>query len=148
MEHIRNACTQHFIQSTGSKCRRDVQSQAAELQAGWTDSVSFKGLQLLQVLNEYLLQSEKDPITWLDTSSDLINIYTCGQIKLSGGNFNTSIYIDNGTCANTCCTRAQRKTRPSKTGIPLMQHQCFLFSIFFSDIFFSPIRLDKSFFTF
>lgn len=93
-EHIRNACTQHFMKKIGSLNRRSTQSKADELQAGWTTSLTFGGLKLLQVLNDYFMQSEKDPISWC--AKDSINIYTGGQIVYTD---QIDTLIHNDTCA-------------------------------------------------
>ena len=119
-EHLRNGCTQHFIQRIGSLYRRSTQSKAsAELQAGWTNSFSFKGLNMLQVLNDYLMQSDKDPITWCE--KDSINIYTGGQITHVDHNTTTSVLLHNDACTIPVCEVKRRGEDDGSSGTKYTQ---------------------------
>lgn len=93
-EHVRNACTQQFMKQIGLLNRRNNQTKADELQAGWTTSLTLVGLKLLQVLNDYFMQSEKDPISW--SAEDSIHVYTGGQIVCTD---HASALIHDDACA-------------------------------------------------
>eukprot|EP00985_Skeletonema_marinoi_P018839 scaffold10660_cov136-Skeletonema_marinoi.AAC.8 len=95
-EHLRNACTQYFTQRVGSLSRSGTQTKAYELQAGWTTSFNFEGLKLLQVLNDYFMQSDKDPISWCE--KDSINVYTGGSIAYTDQNITSSFLLRNDVC--------------------------------------------------
>eukprot|EP00986_Skeletonema_menzelii_P008333 scaffold3470_cov149-Skeletonema_menzelii.AAC.13 len=96
-EDLRNACTHYFTKEIGSLSHRSTQANAAELQAGWTTSLRIGGLKLLQVLNDYFMHSDKDPIS--RCASDSIDIYTGGQIAYTKQNVSASIFIHNDESA-------------------------------------------------
>jgi hypothetical protein len=114
-ENLRNACTQHFIQRIGSLCRRSNQSKAVELQAGWTNSFCFGGLKFLQVLNDYLMQSDKDPMTWCE--KDSIHVYTGGQIE----NTTDASLLHNDACVIPVCEIKSREEDDCRSGIKSAQ---------------------------
>lgn len=95
--YLRIACTQYFIERIGSTCRRNTQP------AGWTDSFCFEGLKMLQVLNDYLVQSENDPVTCPEKPLESINIYTGGHIKCIDENIESFILLYNNACAIPIC---------------------------------------------
>ena len=84
IEHLRNSCTQYFIQLIGSLNKHSTETKASELQAGWTNSCKLEGLKLVQVLNDYLMQSDEAPIACC--KADPINLYTGGQIMFADRN--------------------------------------------------------------
>ena len=93
-------------------------AKAVELQAGWTTSLSFEGLKLLQVLNEYFTQSDKDPIS--SNEKDSINIYTEGQIAHTDQN-SSAIFIHSDESAIPVFTVKKKGEDVGKSGIKSLQ---------------------------